>query len=59
MAGENLQNGDGMLKDSYAGKKAVTPQASGFQKLAPFRKRMRGISFSRYSGGQPKGVSNG
>lgn len=45
-SGENLINADGLLKDSYAQKKAVTKQ-SGFQKLAPFYKRLRGINFSK------------
>lgn len=56
MAGSNLTNNDGMLKDSYAKKKAVTSQSGkGFQKLALFRKRMPSLNFSKFSGGVPKG----
>ena len=54
MGGDTLKTGDGLLKDGYAKKKAVTPQSSGFQKLAPFRKRMPGLNFSKFSGGVPK-----
>lgn len=56
MAGDTLTTGDGMLKDSYAAKKAVTKQPSGFQKLAPFKKRIRGINFSRLGGSNGGGV---
>ncbi len=53
MAGENLTNADGILKDSYASKRAVTKQPAGFQRLAPFKKRIKGIAFSKYAGGKP------
>lgn len=59
MSGENLTNADGMLKDSYAAKKSVTKQPSGFQKLAPFHKRIRGINFSKFVGGLPKSSGKG
>ncbi len=54
MAGDNLTTGDGMLKDSYVSKKAITKQPAGFQRLAPFKKRIYGLSFTKYAGGVKK-----